>query len=162
MCRIATPLKIMRLCHCGESLLSFFLIIIVGAHTACAASRQTAVHVEGEYYGKPTIAFSLLMTKDRFVKSYSNGVTIAGTKTARGAIYYFVKYDGKLVIKVNQDNLYRIGEVSNPSSAVIKFEVSCFRQLRQRLPDFRHYISNNFWFVWEQESHPLQQDFELW
>ena len=113
MCRIATPLKIMRLCHCGESLLSFFLIITIGAHTACAASRQTAVHVEGEYYGKPTIAFSLLMTKDRFVKSYSNGVTIAGTKTARGAIYYFVKYDGKLVIKVNQDNLYRIGEVSN-------------------------------------------------
>ena len=113
MHRIATRHKTMRLYDYGGTLLSFFLIIIVGAHTACAGSRQAAIQAEGEYYGKETVAFSLLMTKDRFIKRYSNGVTIVGMKTARATLYYFVKDSGKLIIKVSQDNLYRIGEVSN-------------------------------------------------
>jgi len=109
---IAAGHKTMKLRDYGAALLWFFLISIV-AHTACAASPQSAVHVEGEYYGKETVAFSLFMTKDRFVKSYSNGATIVGMKTGRGPIYYFVKNDRKLIMKVSQDNLYRIGEVSN-------------------------------------------------
>jgi len=80
---------------------------------ACAAGPQDALQAEGEYYGRETIAFSLVVTQDRFIKSYSNGVTITGTKTAQGPIYYFVKSDGRLIVKVSQNNLYRIGEMTN-------------------------------------------------
>jgi hypothetical protein len=110
---IAPLHKTMRLSDYGRTLLSFILIIMVGTHVACAASPQVAVHAEGEYYGRETVAFSLLMTQDRFIKSYSNGITIVGTKTAQGPIYHFIKNDRKIIIKVSQDNLYRIGEMTN-------------------------------------------------
>ncbi|HME45680.1 MAG TPA: hypothetical protein VKF36_21490 [Syntrophorhabdales bacterium] len=106
-------MKTAKLSSHGTTFLSLFLIALSVAHTACAPGPQDALHAEGEYYGKETVAFSLLMTPDRFIKSYSNGVTVTGTKTAQGPIYYFVKSDGRLVVKVSQDNLYRIGEMTN-------------------------------------------------
>jgi len=95
------------------TLLSLFLILLTGAHVARAAGPHDALQAEGEYYGKETITFSLVMTQDRFIKSYSNGVTVTGIKTAQGPIYYFVKSKGRIIVKVSQDNLYRIGEMNN-------------------------------------------------
>src|SRR5271157_1199639 len=106
-------MKTAKLSSHGTTFLSLFLIALSVAHTACAPGPQDALHAEGEYYGKETVAFSLLMTPDRFIKSYSNGVTVTGTKTAQGPIYYFVKSDGRLIVKVSQNNLYRIGEMTN-------------------------------------------------
>jgi len=106
-------IRIANHCACVAAFLAILLVAVASPHIACAASVPSTVQVEGEYYGKETIVFSLRMTQDRFVKSYSNGVTIAGMKTARGPVYYFVKKDGKLIVKVSQDNLYRIGEVTN-------------------------------------------------
>jgi hypothetical protein len=60
------------------------------------------------------------------------------------------------------DLAVNIDKAPSPTSAVINFEASNFGVLRQISAHFRHYIFNNSWFVWEQESHPLQQDFELW
>jgi hypothetical protein len=118
MCTITAGHKTGKAHNYAAIALLFFLILAVGvvavrASRAYAAGPEGALQIEGEYYGKETVAFSLLRAKDRFVKSYSNGVTIVGKKTSRGPIYYFVKNEGKLIIKVSQDNLYRIGEASN-------------------------------------------------
>ncbi len=93
--------------------LLLLLLFVAAAHTTYASNPRWALQVEGEYYGKEAVVFSLLMTQTRFVKSYSNGITITGVKTANGPVYYFIKSDGKLIVKVSQDNLYRIGEMTN-------------------------------------------------
>ena len=87
--------------------------LLAGAPEAHAAGDQPpALRVEGEHYGREPLAFQLLVTQNRFVKSYSNGVTITGVRTSQGPVYHFVREEGRLIIKMSQGNLHRIGEMS--------------------------------------------------
>ena len=76
------------------------------------------IYMEGTYYGKQGITFSLSVTRDNFVKIYSNGIVILGEKDKGEAVYYFINKNKKLITKVSQGNLYRIGEFGNWNSIV--------------------------------------------
>ncbi len=80
---------------------------------SAATSLPHDVYVEGTYYGSRTVTFSLSVAGDSFVKTYSNGVVITGKKENGEAIYYFIDKSKRLITKVSQENLYRIGEFTN-------------------------------------------------
>lgn len=76
------------------------------------------VYIEGTYYGRQEIRFSLSVGQDDFVKTYSNGIVILGKKEKGEAVYHFIDKNKKLITKVSQENLYRIGEFINWNSMV--------------------------------------------
>jgi len=76
------------------------------------------VYIEGIYYGQQEIRFSLSVAQDNFVKTYSNGIVILGKKQKGEVAYYFIDKNKKLITKVSQGNLYRIGEFINWNSMV--------------------------------------------
>jgi|GEM_PF-6663413 len=90
----------------------------------CAAEQSAAtsvhydVYVEGTYYGSPTVTFSLSAARDSFVKTYSNGVVIIGEKKNGETFYYFIDKNKRLITKVSQENLYRLGEFTNWNNMV--------------------------------------------
>ncbi|MBF0505714.1 MAG: hypothetical protein HQL09_02660 [Nitrospirae bacterium] len=71
------------------------------------------IYAEGTYYGAETVTFSLAVAGDNFIKTYSNGTVVAGEKKNGEAVYYFINKNNRLITKVSQENLYRIGEFTN-------------------------------------------------
>ena len=76
------------------------------------------VYVEGTYRGNQEITFSLSVAQENFVKIFSNGVVILGERENGEAVYHFIDNDKKLITKVSQRNLYRIGEFRDWDSMV--------------------------------------------
>lgn len=92
---------------------------MVGAQLSIASpGTPSDAYVEGTYYGSEKISFSLSVTRDNFIKTYSNGITIIGKKDNGEAIYYFINKNKKLITKVSQGNLYRVGEFTSWDSMV--------------------------------------------
>ncbi len=83
------------------------------AEQSAATSVPRDVYVEGTYYGSRTVTFSLSVAGDSFVKTYSNGLIIIGRKKNGEAFYYFIDKNKRLITKVSQENLYRMGEFTN-------------------------------------------------
>jgi hypothetical protein len=88
------------------------------AEQSVAASVPHDVYVEGTYYGSRTVTFSLSVAGNSFVKTYSNGIIIIGRKEKGEAFYYFIDKNKRLITKVSQENLYRIGEFTNWNNMV--------------------------------------------
>lgn len=65
--------------------------------------------ISGRYYSKPEKSFSMEVSQDRFVKRYSDGITIIGVRRKETSIYYIIDDNRKTVVKVSQGNLYRLG-----------------------------------------------------
>jgi len=60
--------------------------------------------------------FSVDVSPDRFIKTYSDGVTIIGVKGEDAPVYYIIDRNKKTVLKVSQTNLYKIGVFFNWNS----------------------------------------------
>jgi hypothetical protein len=72
--------------------------------------------ISGTYYSNPEKGFSVDVSPDRFIKAYSDGVTIIGVKGEDRPVYYFIDKNKKTVLKVSQTNLYKIGLFFNWNS----------------------------------------------
>ncbi len=90
----------------------------LAAEQSATASLPRDLYVEGTYYGSRTVTFSLSVAGDSFVKTYSNGVVIIGKKEKGAAFYYFIDKSKRLITKVSQENLYRVGEFTNWNNMV--------------------------------------------
>jgi len=99
-------------------LCSTFCGNVLAAEQSVAVSVPHDVYVEGTYYGSRTVTFSLSVAGDSFVKTYSNGVVIIGEKKNGETFYYFIDKNKRLITKVSQENLYRIGEFTNWNNMV--------------------------------------------
>ena len=110
-CLYITAIMMALMCStfCGNAL---------ATEQSVAVSIPHDVYVEGTYYGSPKVTFSLSVAGDSFVKTYSNGVVIIGKKENGGAFYYFIDKSKRLITKVSQGNLYRIGEFTNWNNMV--------------------------------------------
>ncbi len=109
--RYMTTIMIALMCNtlCGNTL---------AAEQSAALGIPNDVYVEGTYYGSQTVTFSLSVSRDSFVKTYSNGVVIVGKKDNGESIYYFIDKSKRLITRVSQGNLYRIGEFTNWNNMV--------------------------------------------
>ena len=65
--------------------------------------------ISGTYYSDREKEFSVDVSPDRFIKAYSDGVTIIGVKGEDAPAYYIIDKNKKTVLKVSQTNLYKIG-----------------------------------------------------
>ncbi len=108
---VSMSLSIALLCSafCGNAL---------AAEPSAAAGLPRDLYVEGTYYGSRTVSFNLSVARDSFVKTYSNGVVIIGKKDNGEAFYYFIDKSKRLITRVSQENLYRIGEFTNWNNMV--------------------------------------------
>lgn len=69
--------------------------------------------ISGIYYKVETgqqKMFTVEVSQDRFIKSYSDGITIAGVKVLDSVTYYIIDNNKKAVMKVSQTNLYKTGQ----------------------------------------------------
>ncbi len=65
--------------------------------------------ITGTYHSDREKAFSVDVSRDRFIKTYSDGVTIIGTRGEDTPVYYIIDKNKKTVLKVSQTNLYKVG-----------------------------------------------------
>jgi hypothetical protein len=72
--------------------------------------------ISGTYYSGREKGFSVDVSTDRFIKAYSDGVTIIGIKEEDTPIYYIIDKNKRTVLKVCQTNLYKIGLFFNWNS----------------------------------------------
>ena len=72
--------------------------------------------ISGTYYSDREKGFSVDVSPDRFIKAYSDGVTIIGVKGEDTPVYYIIDKNKKTVSKVSQTNLYKIGLFFNWNS----------------------------------------------
>ena len=72
--------------------------------------------ISGTYYSDREKGFSVDVSTDRFIKAYSDGVTIIGIKGEDLPVYYIIDKNKKTVLKVSQTNLYKIGLFFNWNS----------------------------------------------
>ncbi|MGA2733346.1 MAG: hypothetical protein ABSG35_12245 [Syntrophobacteraceae bacterium] len=72
--------------------------------------------ISGTYYSNREKGFSVDVSPDRFIKTYSDGVTIIGVKGEDTPVYYIIDKNKKTVSKVSQTNLYKIGLFFNWNS----------------------------------------------
>ena len=72
--------------------------------------------ISGTYYSNREKGFSVDVSPDRFIKTYSDGVTIIGVKGEDRPVYYIIDKNKKTVLKVPQINLYKIGLFFNWNS----------------------------------------------
>src|SRR5208283_2014079 len=72
--------------------------------------------ISGTYYSDREKGFSVDVATDRFIKVYSDGVTIIGVKSEDTPVYYIIDRNKKTVLKVSQTNLYKIGLFFNWNS----------------------------------------------
>ena len=72
--------------------------------------------ISGTYYSDRGKGFSVDVSSDRFIKAYSDGVTIIGVKGEDAPVYYIIDKNKKTVLKVSQTNLYKIGLFFNWNS----------------------------------------------
>jgi len=72
--------------------------------------------ISGTYYSNREKGFSVDVSPDRFIKTYSDGVTIIGVKGEDTPVYYIIDKNKKTVLKVSQINLYKIGLFFNWNS----------------------------------------------
>ena len=79
-------------------------------------SPPVDISLTGDYYSDRKKTFSLDVSRDRFIKRYGDGVTIIGFKEKDAPIYQIVDDKKKMVLKISQGNLYRIGRFFNWSS----------------------------------------------
>ncbi len=103
-----------------NAIASFCVLAILCASPACASSATLAigdiikppvnVSINGYYYSNQQKSFSLDVSQDRFVKVYSDGVSIVGIKGKDAPVYYIIDANNKTVMKVSQVNMYRIGQ----------------------------------------------------
>jgi hypothetical protein len=54
--------------------------------------------------------FSVDVSKDRFIKTYSDGITIVGVNVQNDVTYYIIDNNKKAILKVSQTNLYKTGQ----------------------------------------------------
>lgn len=95
-------------------LLCIFCSGMAGAEPSIVSGGSLQdMYIEGTYYGRQNITFSLSAAKDNFVKTYSNGVVIIGEKEKGDVIYHFIDTNKRLITKISQGNLYRMGEFAN-------------------------------------------------
>jgi len=73
------------------------------------AASSNGVYMEGTYFGEKTVTFTIAQTKNEFVKTYDNGIQIVGEKKKGDCVYYIIDTNKRLITKVSQSNLYRIG-----------------------------------------------------
>ncbi|MGA3114655.1 MAG: hypothetical protein ABSF90_09525 [Syntrophobacteraceae bacterium] len=72
--------------------------------------------ISGTYHSDLEKGFSVDVSPDRFIKTYSDGVTIIGIKGEDTPVYYIMHRNKKTVLKVSQTNLYKIGLFFNWNS----------------------------------------------
>ena len=72
--------------------------------------------ISGTYHSDLEKGFSVDVSPDRFIKTYSDGVTIIGVKGEDTPVYYIIDKNKKTVSKVSQTNLYKIGLFFNWNS----------------------------------------------
>ncbi len=72
--------------------------------------------ISGTYYSNLEKGFSVDVSPDRFIKTYSDGVTIIGVKGEDTPVYYIIDKNKKTALKVSQTNLYKIGLFFNWNS----------------------------------------------
>src|SRR5208283_2120288 len=72
--------------------------------------------ISGTYYSDREKEFSVDVSPDRFIKAYSDGVTIIGVKGEDAPVYYIIDKNKKTVLKISQTNLYKIGLFFNWNS----------------------------------------------
>ena len=72
--------------------------------------------ISGTYYSDREKGFSVDVSTDRFIKAYSDGVTIIGVKDEDPPVYYIIDKSKRTVLKVSQTNLYKIGLFFNWNS----------------------------------------------
>ncbi|MFZ0928726.1 MAG: hypothetical protein WAN11_08995 [Syntrophobacteraceae bacterium] len=72
--------------------------------------------ISGTYHSDREKGFSVDVSPDRFIKTYSDGVTIIGIKGEDTPVYYIIDRNKKTVLKVSQTNLYKIGLFFNWNS----------------------------------------------
>ena len=108
-CIIVILIALLCSAFCGKAL---------AAEQSATGGLPRDVYVEGTYYGSRTVTFSLSVAGDRFVKTYGNGLVIIGKKENGEAFYYFINKNKRLITKVSQENLYRIGEFTNWNNMV--------------------------------------------
>ena len=72
--------------------------------------------ITGTYYSDREKGFSVDVSTDRFIKTYSDGLTIIGVKGEDTPVYYILDKNKKTVLKVSQTNLYKIGLFFNWNS----------------------------------------------
>ena len=122
--KVASTMKISDSVHRGAAacLLAASLFFPL-AHASAAELRladiiRTPVDISlsGYVYSDSKKTFSLDVSRDRFIKSYSDGVTIIGFKEGESAVYYLVDWNKKTVSKISQGNLYRTGQFFSWSS----------------------------------------------
>lgn len=101
---------------------SLCLIAILCA-SICASSAQLSIgdiikppvniSISGYYYSNQQKSFSLDVSQNRFVKVYSDGVSIVGIRERDATVYYIIDANKKTVLRVSQINIYRIGQFFN-------------------------------------------------
>lgn len=109
-------MKISRSAVLGVSLICLAALGTPAAHVSAEPlfvqdilKSPVNVSIKGIYYSSPEKGFSIDVSTDRFMKVYSDGVTIIGVKSKDTPVYYIVDENKKTVVKVSQSNLYRIG-----------------------------------------------------
>ena len=68
--------------------------------------------ISGAYYTVATARqklFTVDVSQYRFIKAYSDGITIVGIKVRDSVTYYIIDNNKKVVLKVSQTNLYKTG-----------------------------------------------------
>jgi len=116
----------MKLISSSMSAAAIFLSLLFHAPTAGASPAQLRLRdivtapvnlsINGTYFPAERAkqkTFSVDVSQDRFIKTYSDGISIVGVKVRDSVTYYIIDNNKKSVLKVSQTNLYKTGQFFN-------------------------------------------------